>query len=137
MIVQSYQIHNVLKVYRKQLSQGKADNFRQLDAKETRSEVVKLSAEGKNKSVMDKVEANVLKKITNMNQQADYGKGLDGPMNHRKKGSRNLNRENTFIFNTIVGSNQKETRSISINDSKGLMSQLNRLAQASTESGAE
>jgi hypothetical protein len=47
MHIQSYQIHNVLNVYRRQLSQGKSNHPQQVDIHSTRSDAVTISTEGK------------------------------------------------------------------------------------------
>jgi hypothetical protein len=46
-------------------------------------------------------------------------------------------KDNTFVFNTIVGDNQKETRSIAVDNSKGLMNRLDELAKAAVNRRAE
>jgi vacuolar-type H+-ATPase subunit C/Vma6 len=69
MHIQSYQIHNVLNVYRRQLSQGKSNHPQQVDIAmhSTRSDAITISKEGKNQSIMEKVAADTyLKKITNV-----------------------------------------------------------------------
>ena len=67
MHIQSYQIHNVLNVYRRQLSQGKSSHPQQAGYPHaTGSDAVTISAEGKNQSIMDKVADTVIKKITNV-----------------------------------------------------------------------
>ena len=66
MYIQSYQIHNVLNVYRRQLSQAKPDQAQPSGNHPTSSDSVMISAEGKNQSIMQKVADNVLKKITSV-----------------------------------------------------------------------
>jgi hypothetical protein len=129
MFIQNYQIHNVLNVYRKQLSQRISGQSRQMSGPKTGSGTETISSDSKNRSIMDKIAANVLKKITNIDSETSARKnetnaisiGNHDPIQHKQ--------EDRFTFNTIVERNQKETRSISFSDSQGLMYQLNRLAR--------
>jgi len=127
MFIQNYQIHNVLNVYRKQLSQRVSEQSKQMSEPETDPGPKEVSSDRKNQSIMDKVAANVLKKITNINSNTNVTpKDTVSIKNHEQNRHRP---EDKFTFNTIVESNQKETRSISFKNSQGLMYQLNHLAR--------
>lgn len=133
MYIQSYQIHNVLNVYRRQLSQGKADQPQQVGTHDARTDAITISKEAKNQSIMEKVAAGVLKKITNVEPGSGFGQEM---INQVKDSHRDLNmgqKDNAFVFNTIVGDNQKETRSIAVDDSQGLMNRLDELAKAAID----
>ena len=130
MYIQSYQIHNVLNVYRRQLSQGKSELSQKAKAPENKSDSVTISAEGRNQSIMEKVTANVLKKITNILPDSDFGQRMIGQMQQEKSEMIRVRKENIFTFNTIDKNNLKETRSIAVDDFKGLMNQLDELAKA-------
>ena len=137
MYIQSYQIHNVLNVYRRQLSQGKADQPQQVGTHDARKDAITISKEAKNQSIMEKVAAGVLKKITNVDPGSGFGQEM---INQVKDSHRDLNmgqKDNAFVFNTIVGDNQKETRSIAVDDSQGLMNRLDELAKAAIDRKAE
>jgi len=137
MHIQSYQIHNVLKVYRRQLSQGKPDQPPHRGTHEIKSEAVTLSTEGKNQSIMEKVAASVLKKVTNLDPGSGFGQEMIKQIQHPEKVRHTVERDNAFIFNTIVGNNQKETRSIAVDNSQVLMSRLDELAKAAINRKAE
>jgi hypothetical protein len=130
MYIQSYQIHNVLNVYRRQLSQGKAEHSQHVGTRDAKSDAITISKAAKNQSIMEKVAAGVLKKITNVDPGSDFGQEM---INQVKNTHQNMNtgqKDNTFVFNAIVGDNQKETRSIAVDDSQGLMNRLDELAKA-------
>jgi hypothetical protein len=132
MHIQSYQIHNVLNVYRRQLSQVKTDLTQPGGTRPTESDSATISSEGNNKSVMEKVTANVLKKITNVDPGTD--------LERTKTGGNDLGaseKESEFVFNTIVENNQKETRSIAIDNSRVLMRRLDELAKAAISRESE
>jgi hypothetical protein len=137
MYIQSYQIHNVLNVYRRQLSQIKPDQVQQTGSQHAKADSVRISAEGKNQSIMQKVTDNVLKKITNLDPgSVDHQKMSD---QDRQIGNQPdaIERDSRFVFKTLGGDNQKETRSIAIDDSQVLMNRLNELAQAAVNRNAD
>ena len=137
MYIQSYQIHNVLNVYRRQLSQMKPDQAQQATPHPAGSDSVSISAEGKNQSIMQKVTDNVLKKITNL----DHGPTDDQEMSGRDQQigiqPDAIERDSSFVFNTLSGDNQKETQSIAVDDTQVLMDRLNELAKAAVNRNAD
>ena len=137
MQIQSYQIHNVLNVYRRQLSQMNPDRDRLPAKTDPGPDSIRISAEGKNLSVMEKVADNVIKKITALDPGADFEKELTAQVSAKESHVQISGREQHFVFNTIGGDNRKETRSIAVDDSLGLMNRLNELAQAAVNRKAE
>jgi len=137
MHIQSYQIHNVLNVYRRQISQGKTSSSRNREALLGKADSVTLSREGKNQSIMEKVTASVIEKITNVASEVEPEKASRQTVDRPYGNLSDPEREHSFTFNAIVGENQKETRSISIGNSQGLMNRLNELAQAAVNEKPE
>jgi hypothetical protein len=137
MYIQSYQIHNVLNVYRRQLSQGRVDRPQHVDNQDAKSDPIAISTEGKNQSIMEKVAAGVLKKITNVDPGSDFGQEMIKQVQDKQKDLHMNQKDTAFIFNTIVGDNQKETRSIAVDNSQGLMNRLDELAKAAINRKAE
>jgi hypothetical protein len=130
MYIQSYQIHNVLNVYRRQLSQGKQGPTQHIGTSATRSDAVSISAEANNPSIMEKVAANVLKKITDVAGKSAFEQAMIKQVQNTNADLHKVQKDNAFIFNTIEADNQKETRSIAVDNSKGLMNRLDELAKA-------
>ena len=137
MFIQSYQIHNVLNVYRRQLSLGKANHPRQVGDQDAESDAISISKEAKNQSIMEKVAAGVLKKITNVDPGSDFSRELINQVQMTPKKLSMGQKDNTFIFNTIVRDNLKETRSIPVDNSQGLMNRLDELAKTAINRKAE
>lgn len=137
MYIQSYQIHNVLNAYRRQLSQVTPQQPGHADKLSSKLDSVKISAEGKNQSIMEKVADNVLKKITNVEPGIDFGQELTRQVQQTEKNIHMVEKENEFIFNTIEENNRKETRSIAVDNSQVLMNRLNELAQAAVNHNVE
>ncbi|BBO74125.1 hypothetical protein DSCW_15420 [Desulfosarcina widdelii] len=133
MLIQSYQIHNVLNVYRRQLSQAKPNQAGNSGSRNTGSDTVQISVEGKSQSIMEKVADNVLKKITNVEPGYDFGQELADQVRSDADYASVVEKDNRFVFNTIEGDNQKETRSIAVDDSQVLMDRLNELAKAAVD----
>jgi hypothetical protein len=130
MYIQSYQIHNVLNAYRKQLSQGKARPTQQPGTHDTRSDSVRISSEANSPSIMEKVAANVLKKITNVAHQSNFEQAMIKQVQIAKTDLHRRQKDNTFTFNIIEADNHKETRFIAVGNSQGLMNRLDELAKA-------
>lgn len=137
MYIQSYQIHNVLNVYRRQLSQIKPDQVQQTGSQHDKSDSVNISAEGKNQSIMQKVTDNVLKKITNLDPESVDDQKMPGQDRQTGNQPDSIERDSRFVFKTLGGDNQKKTRSIAIDDSQVLMNRLNELAQAAVNRNAD
>jgi len=137
MYIQSYQIHNVLNVYRRQLSQGKSDHPQHVGTHDAKSDAITISTEAKNQSIMEKVAAGVLKKITNVDPGSNFGQEMIKQVQAAQKDLDTVQKDNAFVFKTIVGDNQKETRSIAVDNSQGLMNRLDELAKAAINRIAE
>lgn len=137
MHIQSYQIHNVLNAYRRQLSQGKSSHPQQVVPHATRSVAVTISTEGKNQSILDKVAETVIKKITSVDPGSEFSQEMVRQVQNTIKEPPDTQKDNSFIFNTIVENNQKETRSIAVDNSQVLMNRLDELAKAVVNSKAE
>ena len=130
MHIQSYQIHNVLNAYRRHLSQTKPGQAPSPDSQHTKSDTVSISEEGKNQSIMEKVADNVLKKITNVGPESNFEQEMARQVQSSEDKHTLAEKENAFVFDTILENNQKETRSIAVDDSQVLMNRLNELAKA-------
>lgn len=135
MYIQSYQIHNVLNVYRKQLSQGKKPGQAPTPETKTQAFNVTISQEGKRQSVIEKVSENIVKKIREF-EPSDKPVGTkiaDRPQDFRSELDAVTSREKEFTFNVIDQNNQKVTSSISVEDSSVLINRLEQLAQNAVE----
>jgi hypothetical protein len=86
---------------------------------------------------MEKVAAGVLKKITNVDPGSNFSQELINQVQIAPNKLSMGQKDNTFIFNTIVGDNLKETRSIPVDNSQGLMNRLDELAKTAINRKAE
>jgi hypothetical protein len=132
MEIPSYQIRNVLKVYSRQVSQGRG-----LTRKASAAPVDKIaiSAEGKREAVIDKVVEEIVGRITRFGGDDDGSKikeRLHEEITSGKEGA-------DFVFNILDGENGKTTRTLSMEDSDFVIRRLEELAGSITgeKAGAE
>ena len=139
MIVTSYQIHNVLNVYSRQLSQDRGVQKQNTGNKKPLSDQINLSPEGKRRATMEKVSKDILSKISH------YGSD-----NKIKASKRDLSRgdlknqnesdtkeETAFVFNVIDDLNKKVTTALSVKDKRFLMNGLEQSGQDAVENDAD
>jgi hypothetical protein len=133
MNIQNYQIHNVLNVYRRTLAQS--------DGRGSGHSVVQASgvgAEGllgreKNPSIMDKVAADVIRKVTSIDPVSDFEREVVRQVSRDERNRAHFNKDKEFVFNTIDGDSGKATRSIAIDSSRMLMRRLDELAKSAMD----
>ncbi len=126
MYIQSYQIHNVLNVYRKQLEQEKQEKFHgALNTPNQESHHVSISPEGKRQSIINKVAENVIKKITTLGPESEFKQEMEHQLNNVDENPRN----SEFVFNTIDKNNNKITNSFSIKNSDTLLKHFEQVSK--------
>lgn len=137
MDIHSYQIHNVLNVYRRQLSQSKtaAPTAHQSDFKAELDKVT-LSQGDQRESVIERVSSNIIDRIRN------YGETTPGPESPAPEGRLPqqalppaTHKTRQFFFNTLDQDNRKVTHAMPVDDSTALMNHMAELAKK--ENGAD
>lgn len=128
MYIQNYQIHNVLNVYQKQLTNGIEGTSQKQGSKAHVN--LQLNYKSNRQTVMAKVASSVLEKInlmeTESRQTDEFGNTLQ---NRFKKNNVIDNKKNKeFYFNLIDQNNQKIASSISIDNSESFLNHLDELA---------
>jgi len=140
MEIPSYQIQNVLKVYSKQLTQGKilARN-KAVGRNNISADDVNISAEGKRTAIIEKVAANIVDRITSVGPkekleqnivrqvQDELGQNID--FTKRK--------EEKFSFTSIDENNKKITQHLSVEDSNFVIRRLTELARQVADNNME
>jgi hypothetical protein len=138
MQIPSYQIQNVLKVYSRQLSQGKMLS-RKLDVTDkTSADNVTISSEGKRQAIIEKVAANIVDRIItegpkeqNDEQiteqiEKELGKKLDFA-----KG------KNQFTYTSVDENNEKVSQTLSVEDSIFVVKRMTELARQIADNNME
>jgi len=139
MYVSTYQIHNVLNVYSKQLSQDRSALKLKSGNQKHLADQINLSTEGKRRATTEKVAQDILSKIS------DYGS-----KNESKISEQDLSREKVenhyeseykkeaaFVFNVIDELNKKTTTALSVKNTDFLVNRLKLLAKDAVEKDAD
>lgn len=139
MHIPTHQIHNVLKVYSKQLSQTRLlERQKALDEKPP-TDKINISAVAKRQSIIDKVAADIVERISRSGPQDDVDKEivdkLEGEIGHHVsfKGQN----EGKFVFNVINGDNEKTTNAIEVGNPLFLIKRLEQLAKEAVDKNME
>ena len=118
MYIHTYQVDNVLNVYRKQLSQKTKDKISDTSSSAPPpGDKVSLSDDGQRQSIIKQVSEDIIKRITGYSLQNGNG----GAGDHDHATSDNLIKNSTqqndfeFTYTKIDENNQKSTNSIHIN----------------------
>jgi hypothetical protein len=131
MYVPSYQMHNVLNVYSKQLRQNMASEGKNKLPQKLRTDRVSLTPEGKRQATIEKVSKDILDKISRYGSLNETNQSVSEQTN-ANPGYENLphKEENkTFVFNAIDTINNKSTNTLSVDDSSFLIQRLEQLAK--------
>ena len=140
MIVSSYQIHNVLNLYSKQLSRGRSTRSLKSGNNKQQSDHIDLSNEGKRKATIEKVAQDILTKISRYGSNEkmlakEQNLARDDVRRHIEPEPDNK-KETAFVFNVIDHFNNKTTNALSVKDTNFLINRLEQLAQDADEEEA-
>ena len=133
MHVPSYQMHNVLNVYSRQLKQNVSSGGNTNPIEGTPTDRVNLTPEGKRQATIEKVSRDILNKITRFGSLAETRQRIteNDEKNSPKEFLADEKHETTFVFNAIDSVNQKITNTLSVEDSGFLIQKLEQLAKES------
>jgi len=140
MQIPSYQIQNVLKVYSRQLSQGKilARN-KAVGSGQASADDVSISAEGKRTAIIEKVTSSIVDRITTVGPQEEMEYKIAGQV--EKELGQKINftqkKEEKFSFTTIDEDNVKTIKTLSVEDSEFVIRRLTELARQAADNNME
>ena len=139
MFVSSYQIHNVLNVYSKQLSQDRNVQKLKPGTINQPSDQIKLSTEGKRRATIERVAQEILNKISHYGSEGEIKtQGQDAPRENAKNSLESDNKKEAgFVFNVIDRLNQKTKTALSVKDTKFLIDRLEQMAKDTVEEDAD
>ena len=139
MFVSSYQIHNVLNVYSKQLSQGKSAQKEKTETKKPLSDQINLSAEGKRRATIERVAEDILNKIYSYSRSGKIKANPHGrPRENIKKSVESDSKKETeFVFNSIDVQNRKTKTALSVKDTKFLIGRPEEQAKDTPEKDSD
>jgi len=139
MQIPSYQIQNVLKVYSRQLSQGKILSKNKFaNANKISADSVNISSEGKRKAIIDKVASNIVEKIITEGPQQKSEEKITSQIEKELGKKINFTKEkNQFTYTEIDENNQKITHTLSVEDSKFIVQRMTELARKIADNNME
>jgi len=131
MFVPSYQMHNILNVYSKQLRHNMTSGNRKTLSDKLPVDLVSLTPEGKRQATIEKVSKDILEKITRLGtwNGADQQPAERAKEGVEKESTADDTKETTFVFNVIDTINQKRRNTLSVEDSSLLIKRFEQLAQ--------
>jgi len=125
MQIPSYQIHNVLNVYGKQLGKEKPSIKNDKPAEGHMGERVELSLEGRRKAIADKVASDIISRITQFGPESEADQKVsDRPEGESVKTTGGYPQKDSFVFNVIDADNNKKTRELLLEKSNSLIDRL-------------
>ena len=114
MYIHSYQIHNVLNVYRKQLSQPTSPDRSKEPASDTVKDQISVSADGQRQSIFDKISTEIVDRITQFNSTAQFESIINGKLSLHTAACQEPVAPITteFSYNVIDEQNRKITNTL-------------------------
>jgi hypothetical protein len=140
MQIPSYQIQNVLKVYSKQLSQGKmlSRNNKFGIANTVSADSVNISSEGKRQAIIDKVAANIVDKIITEGPKEENEAQITEQIERELGKKINFSKDKSqFTYTTIDDDNNKTTKTLSVEDSQFVVKRMTELARQVADNNME
>ena len=139
MKIPSYQIQNILKVYSRQLSQGRIpDKNKFANANKISADSVTISPEGKRQAIIDKVASNIVERIITEGPKEKTQEKITSHI--EKEVGKNINfakEKNQFTYTKIDVNNQKTTHTLSVEDSKFIVQRMTELSRKIADSNIE
>lgn len=135
MFVSSYQMHNVLNAYSKQLSQDRSTQKEKTVTKKPSVDQISLSAEGKRRATIERVAEDILNKIYSDSRSGKIKAYPQGqPRERIKKHAEPESRKETeFVFNSIDVQNRKTKTALSVEDTSFLVGRTEQPAPDAIE----
>ncbi len=135
MFVPSYQMHNVLNVYSKQLRQNMVSEGNNKMPEKPQSDRINISPEGKRQATIEKVSKDIIDKISRYDTLNETRQQITEYTNiNSDNGNLPYKTENkTFVFNAIDSINQKSKTTLSVDDSSFLIQRLEQLAKKASD----
>ena len=134
MFVPSYQMHNVLNVFSKQLRNNMIPGDKKNKFEKLPADQVSLTPESKRQATIEKVSNDIIERITRLGShtRSDQEPSERAKEGVEKKTAAGDAKETTFVFNVIDTINQKTRNTLSVENSSFL---IKRLEQLSKEAG--
>jgi len=139
MEIPTYQIHKVMRVYTKQLTQSKLFERHNASGKASSMDQINISTEGKRQAIIDKVAGDIVERITSFGPRDEFDQEIVERLESEigRKVDFNKTKKSEFVFNTIDEKNEKTTSTIPVDDSRFLINRLEDLAKEAVDRNME
>lgn len=116
MYIHGYQIHNVLNVYRKQLSHTPKANDNSNARTSGTKDQIEISSNGHRQSLIDKISTEIVERITQTGPENQFEKVLAGQLTYTSDQSAGMPTDTApdFKYTVIDENNRKITNSLPI-----------------------
>lgn len=116
MYIRNYQIHNVLDVYRKQLSGGSGAKMHRQAPTDCPTEHMEISGNGQRQSLIDQVSAEIVRRLADAGPQNRFEHDLDDRTieGAERNTSQAAKMETEFTYTAIDENNNKRTNSLPV-----------------------
>jgi hypothetical protein len=125
MYIHGYQIHNVLNVYRKQLSHGPGANGSMDSTPRGAKDRITISEDGQRQSIMDKISSEIVARIIQTGPKNEFEAVLAEQL-PKKQQEMPSDGHTSFKYTAIDEQNRKSTNTLTIQD----LSAQNREAES-------
>jgi len=134
MNITTYQIHNVLRAYGKQLSQSKRLQHKKGDALLRRTDRISLSVQTRRKAIIDRVTSDIINRIINDGPHYEMEQEAFGQLEDEYGDSLSVNNEDSeLIFKVIDKEKGEVTKTLSIKDSNFLKDRLEEITKSKVD----
>jgi hypothetical protein len=139
MFVPSYQMHNVLNVYSKQLRHNMTSATKKNLSQKLPVDQVSLTPEGKRRTTIEKVSKDILEKITRFitQKRVDQQPGERAQEGVQKETATDDTKESAFVYNVIDTINQKRRNTLSVENSSFLIKRFEQLSNEDVDKKME
>lgn len=138
MQIPSYQVHNMLKVYSKQLSQTRILERSKALSQMGASDKINISASGKRQTIIDKVAADIVERIAQSGPQDPVDQEIVDKLQGEFAQSVDLQEQSaTFVFNVITEDDKKTTNTAKGDNAEYFMKRLEELAKEAVDKNME
>lgn len=132
MLIPSYQIHNVLDVYRKQLSQGSRTDHRRPEPSAAKSDHVGPAEEGPRQAIIDRVAAEIADRIVHEGIPNSIS-GASAQANDKAALNRPQKRDVTFTYTAIDENDRKIVQTLPLKEIGHLLDKVAAGTQAAPD----
>lgn len=130
MTISTYQVHNVLRAYGKQLSQGRRMPRTTGAGAPNQADRISISSQARRKAVIDKVTSDIVNRIIHEGPRNEVEQGVLRQLEDEYGDSLAVKRENSeLVFKVIDKENGEVTKTLSIEESRFLQDRLEQITK--------